>query len=644
MCGICGIVYLDRDRPVETETLEAMCDAIRRRGPDEEGFRLFGNVGLGVRSSSITAVGRVPQPIHNENESVWVVFDGEVYNSPQLRRELEGGGHAFYTRTDSEVLVHLYEEKGEKCLDELDGVFAFCSYDTRDRSLFLARDRMGEKPLYYFLDDSMFLFASEVKSFLAHYLFPRRLDLRGLARYLAYEYLPADHSIFEGVKKLLPGYSMLFKDGNVTTKKYWDVDFHRKVEVTCEEEAVERLQALLRESVRKRLMGDTPPGVFLSGGIDSSTVVSFVSEFLPEGQVKTFSMGFADAAFDESKHARMVAHLFKTEHHEESFTSETLLSLVPEVVGFLDEPFADASVFPTYQLSKFARQDVKVALGGDGGDELFAGYPAFLAHRVAEFYEKVPRVIHRLIRNAVQHMPVSFDGISLDFQLKRFTKGMEFPAPERQQVWLGAFSPTEQRQLLRREVLEALGDFDPLGDMRKVLHGVGFRDRFDLITYLYFKFYLPDDILVKVDRASMAASLKVRAPFLDKDLVEFATALPIGYKLKGLRTKHLLKRAMRSRLPRQTIHRRKKGFGVPISRWLRGPLKSLALEYFNPARLRCQGLFDEASVGRLLREHCDGRCDNRKPLWTLLMFQLWYDRYMTQQDVKTQFVKISNST
>jgi asparagine synthase (glutamine-hydrolysing) len=451
-----------------------------------------------------------------------------------------------------------------------------------------------------------------------------------LARYLAYEYLPVDHSIFDGVKKLLPGHCMVFKAGNVTTRKYWDINFYRQVDVACEEEAEDRLQVLLRDAVKKRLISDVPLGVFLSGGIDSSAVVSFMSEFLPGDQVKTFSIGFADAAFDESTHARRVAERFGTNHHEETFSSDTLLSLVPEVAGFLDEPFADSSVFPTYLLSKFTRRNVTVALGGDGGDELFAGYPTFQAHRVAGFYEKFPRIIRRLIRDAVQHLPVSFDGISLDFQLKRFMKGMEFSDPERQQVWLGASSPAEQHGLLRQEALETLGDFDPLGDIHRLLHGVRVRDRFDLITYLYFKFYLLDDILAKVDRASMAASLEVRAPFLDKDVVEFVTALPSGYKLKGFRTKHLLKRAMRSRLPREIIHRRKKGFGVPISRWLAGPLKNLALEHFSPARLRRQGLFDEKCVSRLLREHLEGRRDNRKPLWTLLMFQMWYERYIAR--------------
>lgn len=628
MGGICGIVYLDYERSVEGDVLRMMCRMLRHRGPDDEGIMIAGNVGIGSRRLSIIDVMGGRQPIPNEDGRIWVASDGEIYNFPGIRSGLERSGHRFKTRADIEVIVHLYEERGVDCLEEMNGVFAFCVYDSRDGSLFLARDRMGSKPLYYFLTEKIFLFASEVKAFLVHPDFQKRLDVRSFGKYLAFGYVPVDHCIFEGVSKLLPGYYLIFKGGKLRIHRYWDIEFLGSTFRGDENEAEERLREVLKESVRRRLIGDVSPGVFLSGGIDSSSVTSFIVDFMPAEQLRTFSIGFTDPAFDESGHARRVARWFGTTHHEDIFDTGKMLELLPEVVDFLDEPFADSSVFPTYMLSKFTKKHVRVALGGDGGDELFAGYPMFQAHKLAGVYEHVPRLLRQVMLLVAERLPVSFNDLSLNFQAKRFMKGVELAPVERHQVWLGAFAPDEVWSLLQRNVRDSVGDFDLYEDIRRMIHSKEFRDVYDLVTYLYLKFYLVDDILAKVDRASMAVSLEVRAPFLDKDVVEFAAALPTKFRLRGFTTKYLLKKAMKDFLPCGTAGRRKKGFGVPVAKWMAGQLRGVLEEHLSPERLKRQGLFNEKGVERLMRDHFERRRDNHKPLWTLLMFQLWYDRYM----------------
>jgi asparagine synthase (glutamine-hydrolysing) len=615
--------------PIDRDTLAAMAAAIRHRGPDDDGFyvdELGGiGVGLGFRRLSIIDLESGNQPIANEDGSIQLVFNGEIYNFRELRRELEGRGHRFATEADTEVIVHLYEDDGPRCVERLNGMFAFALWDAKSQELLLARDRFGKKPLYYADLGETLLFGSELKALLQHPRCPDELDFGAFTRYLALEYVPTPHTIFEGVKKLPGGHLLRWRNGRASIQRYWDMSFNGEAETLTEDEYSEELTRLLHAAVRRRLMSDVPLGAFLSGGIDSSSVVAMMVRDLPASSVKTFSIGFADQSFDESHHARRVAEHFGTDHHEDIFTADTLLDLLPTVTDFLDEPFADASILPTYLLSRFTRDSVTVALGGDGSDELLAGYPTFPAERVARLY-RMPRLLHEdVLAPLADRLPVSTANFSLDFKLKRFLRGARLPTELRHPVWLGSFTPDEQGTILGRTPP------DPFAEHRLAWNSAPSRRPLERLIYLYAKTYLQDDILVKVDRASMACSLEVRAPFLDTELADFLGRVPPRFKLRRLETKHLLKRAMRDVLPPGIATRPKKGFGVPIAEWLKRDLRGALLDELSTDRLRRQGIFEPTEVKRLVSQHLSGGADHRKPLWTLFVFQLWHRRWMEER-------------
>jgi asparagine synthase (glutamine-hydrolysing) len=625
VCGICGVV--DTSAPVDREALERMTDSLRHRGPDDEAYYLPDPgpegpaVGLGFRRLSIIDVEGGRQPIANEDETVQIVLNGEIYNFAELRAGLEARGHVFRTRSDVETVVHLYEEQGAGCVEVLNGMFALAIWDARNRRLLLARDRMGKKPLYYVEGQGQLLFGSEMKALLQHPSCPRELDHGALERYLAFEYVPSPHAIFAGVRKLPAGHRLIWENGRSSVEPYWDLSFG-ETDTRPEEEIVEEFRARLSEAVRARLMSDVPLGAFLSGGVDSSSVVALMCEHLPPDRVKTFSIGFTEQSFDESEHARRVAQHFGTDHHEEILTPSVLLDILPKVTAGLDEPFADASVLPTYLLSHFTRQSVTVALGGDGSDELLAGYQTFPAEAVARRYP-VPRRLHeRLVLPLAERLPVSTANFSLDFVVKRFLRGARESPPIRHQYWLGAFTPAEQRALLASSP-----SCDPYKDVQALYDTPRQGDWVQRLIYLYSKTYLQDDILTKVDRASMLTSLEVRAPFLDYTLVEFLARVPSRLKLRRLNGKYLLKRALSDRLPPGIADRKKKGFGIPVAEWFKTALREPLLDVLSPERLRRQGLFNEREVERLIREHLDGKHDHRKKLWTLFVFQLWHQNY-----------------
>jgi asparagine synthase (glutamine-hydrolysing) len=619
MCGICGTV--DRRGPVDEQALRRMAAAIRHRGPDDEGFFVDAGVGLGFRRLSIIDLVTGNQPMTNEDASVQLVFNGEIYNYRELRSELVSRGHRFATDSDTETIVHLYEELGPRCVERLNGMFALALWDAGRRELVIARDRFGKKPLYYAdLGDGL-LFGSELKSLLEHPRCPRELDLEALSRYLALEYVPTPYSIFAGVRKLPGGHVLRWRDGKVTIEQFWDLDLDPDEPAGPDQDYVDEFRELLGSAVRRRLMSDVPLGAFLSGGIDSSSVVAMMVDALPAGAVKTFSVGFEEQSFDESAHARRVAAHFGTDHHEEVFTAGVMLDTLPAVVDWLDEPFGDASILPTYLLSQFTREHVTVALGGDGSDELLAGYPTFPADRLARFY-RVPRLLHaNVIVPLADRLPVSTANFSFDFKLKRFLRAAAAQEDERHPVWLGSFTPGEQAALL------TAAPGDPFAEQRSVLATAG-GDRLGKLIYLYAKSYLQDDILVKVDRASMACSLEVRAPFLDVELVDFLCRVPSRLKLHRLDTKHLLKRAMGDVLPPGIANRSKKGFGIPVAAWFKGELREALQDELSPERIRRQGLFEPAEVNRLVSEHLSGRRDHRKSLWTLFVFQLWHRHWL----------------
>jgi asparagine synthase (glutamine-hydrolysing) len=625
MCGICGVA--GGDPAGGRELVRKMCSAMIHRGPDDEGEVHVDGVTLGMRRLSIIDLEGGHQPVHNEDSMVWVVQNGEIYNHLELREQLLEAGHSFLTQSDTEVLVHGYEEWGEELVGHLNGMFAFALLDRGRGVVLLARDRMGIKPLHYAIDGRRLVFASELKALLRDLALRSGVDPVALDDYLAYEFVPSPRSIVLGVNKLQPGHTLTWslEDGTHRLRRYWAPELNpygtgrrRSLDEECDE-----LRAVLRESVRKELISDVPLGVFLSGGIDSSAVTAMMTQL--GGDVKSFSVGFTERSFDEAPYARQVARHLGTEHHELTLEPAMLLGLIPRLPTLLDEPLGDASIIPTYLLSAFTRRHVKVALGGDGGDELFAGYPTLQAHRLAGYYLRAPRLIREgLVEPVVRRLPVSRNNLSLDFRAKRFVGGARYPVAERHQRWMGSFAAEERAALLSRDVREHVSRNrgNALVDDARSL------DPLNQVLLMDMRMYLENDILVKLDRASMMASLEGRVPLLNNDFVAYVTHLPLSMKLRGLRSKFLLKRALRGVLPDNILNRPKKGFGIPVAHWFRGPLKEQMLSVLSPERMERQGYFDPATVGRLIQDHLGGRRDNRKQLWTLFAFELWHDGYV----------------
>jgi len=631
MCGIAGFVNRDRAVAADPQLLRGMADAIVHRGPDEDGYLLDHEAALGMRRLRILDLEGGSQPIYNEDRTVGVVYNGEIYNFPELREGLLARGHTLRTHCDTEVIVHLYEEHGPDLLDHLNGMFALALWDARARRLLLARDRLGVKPLHFLEGPTALVFGSEIKSLLLHPDARREIDPIALSRYLLHECVPAPRTLFRGIRKLPPGHRLLFENGNVRIERWWRLRCAPTLPAPRLEEAEERLESLLAAAVRRRLLSDVPLGAFLSGGIDSSTIAAFMRE-QATGDVETFSIGFHEASFDESAHARRVAAHLGTKHHEETLGASEMLRLVPHLPEMLDEPLGDASILPTYLLSRFTRQRVTVALSGDGGDELFAGYPTYLAHRAASVYRWLPGLVRRgVVGPLARALPVSTRNFSLDFAAKRFVSGEGLSTPERHAVWMGSFAPEAKRRLLSPDLRRALAEDDDFETVHALWAECDAPDELSKVLHLDLGLYLQDDVLTKVDRASMACSLEVRNPFLDYTVVEFAAALPPSFKIRGMTTKFLLKQVARKRLPAEIVTRPKKGFGVPMAAWLKGPLRELALSTLAPDRLRRAGLFDPAEVKRLLDEHLAGTADHRKPLYTLLAFELWREAWIERR-------------
>ncbi|MFA4974307.1 MAG: asparagine synthase (glutamine-hydrolyzing) [bacterium] len=622
MCGICGIIYDDPSRPVEREVLVRMNRTMSHRGPDDEGYYIADGAGLAMRRLAIIDVDGGRQPVMSEKGDVIALENGEIYNFEELRRELLSKGHLFKSRTDSEVIPHLYEEEGEGLPKRLNGMFGIAVWDSSKRVLLLARDRMGEKPLYWTKRDGALIFASELKAILA-YGKGWRPDRCAIQMYLAHEYVPAPHTIFEGVSKLEAGEMLLLKGGVLELRRYWSVPLGQERNDISETEAREKLLRLLSNSVKQRLVSDVPLGVFLSGGVDSSTILAMMARHMRPGDIKTFSISFSERSFDESHHARRVAGHFGTDHHEELCSPDSLIEILPKVTELLDEPFADPSIIPTYALSRFTREHVTVALGGDGGDELFAGYPTFQAERAANWYLKLPRAMRRsLVDPLARALTVSDENMSRHFLARQFLKGVERKDASRHPIWMGAFSDDELSELM----IGGLACDVYSVEKRLYEEAFGSRGGNDLL-YCYMRTYLAEDIFTKVDRASMGVSLETRAPFMAPEVVEFVSRLPYSMKLRGFRMKHLLKDAVSDLLPRGIAARPKKGFGVPIAKWVKGPLREMTLDLLSQGRMKREGFFDPEVVEGIVGDHFAGRADNRKKIWTLLMFQRWMERW-----------------
>jgi asparagine synthase (glutamine-hydrolysing) len=629
MCGICGIISLDGHSPVDPNVLKSMTTVLTHRGPDDEGFYLDGSVGLGFRRLSIIDIEGGHQPMHNENQAIAVVFNGEIYNFKELRLLLEKSGHRFRTKSDTEVIIHAYEQFAEECVNHFNGMFAFALWDKDRRRLLLARDRMGIKPLYYSLNDKYLVFSSEMKGILAHPSVNRSIDLVALNNYMSFEYVPTPRTIFQGVNKLPAGHTLIVRSGLARLHRYWNVELEQSECSSSLREAdyVSRIMSTLRDVVAQEMVADVPVGVLLSGGIDSSAVALMAAQ-VSSSKIKTFSIAFEDSSFDEGPYARQVANYLGTDHHELVLDPNTVLKLIPSIAEFMDEPLGDSSLVPTYLVCRFARESVKVALGGDGGDELFGGYPTLQAHRLAGYYSRwIPSAFRRLFfPRLVAGLPVSFDDLSFDFRLRHFMAHVDEIPIVRHHLWLGSFTPDQKRQLLQPSAQPP--DLDTYQAVFDHLRFCNAKSLFNQILYCDMKLYLEGDILVKVDRASMANSLEVRVPLLNHSLVTCLATVPHQLKLHTLTTKYILRRALEGHLPRSILERRKKGFNMPVAKWLLGPLGPLVKELLSERRLKLQGLFEPKYIKELVDEHTTRTKDNRKLLWTLLVFQLWYDRWL----------------
>lgn len=608
MCGIAGFAG-----PKNDEVLHAMADAIRHRGPDGEGYYSCSTNGISLahRRLSITDIAGGHQPMWNEDQSVAIVFNGEIYNHMELRSELLRKGHIFKSdHSDTEVIVHGYEEWGADLLHRLNGMFAFCIYDSTRKCLFFARDRFGKKPLYYASFNQNLVFASELKALLIHPQVKKEIDPVSLQKYFGYGFIPAPYSLYRNIFKLPGGHYMFYDLATAQTKisKYWQfrVAPDRSYEKSSDEELALELRTLLTDAVKRRMVADVPVGVFLSGGIDSSTVLACAVQGENTDRIKTFSIGFHEKEFDESDIARNIANCFKSDHAEEIFGIDSAREVADQVLSMLDEPMGDSSILPTYLLSRFARQSVTVALGGDGGDELFAGYAPFRALKAAQIYsDLLPKEVRDFILSQVNRLPASESYLSLDFKLKRTLQGLRYPPSVWNPAWLAPLKPEEMTELMNIPV-----EWDELySDAIDAWQSSDADDLIGRAIEFYGKFYLQDGVLTKVDRASMMVGLEVRAPFLDNSVVEFALRLPSNLKYRGGTSKYLLKKAMKDILPDSLLYRPKKGFGIPLTTWL----KSWPIDEVDVAG--CSGSFTH----KMHVEHCQGTRDNRLFLWNWLV-------------------------
>ncbi|MDP8230809.1 MAG: asparagine synthase (glutamine-hydrolyzing) [Candidatus Gorgyraea atricola] len=631
MCGICGIANIsDISRKIEASHIRLMCDTLIHRGPDEDGAYIDNHVGLGIRRLRVIDLKTGSQPIFNENKSICVVNNGEIYNFKELRERLRAKGHVFSTNSDAEVIVHLYEEDENRFIENLDGMFAFALWDKRNRKLVVARDRLGVKPLYYTVSDSRLLFASEVKAIIGIEEISRDINMQALDYYLSLNYIPSPLTMFKDIYKLPPASFLTLHKGRVNISKYWDITYKKDSGNGVKKEGYycEAILGLLEEAVKKRLVSDVPLGFFLSGGIDSSAIVALASRF--NKPIKTFSIAFKEGSFDESRYARSVSERFGTEHHDFTVLPK-IEDILEKVVWHMDEPCADSSAIPVYYLSKMAREQVTVALSGDGGDELFGGYHSYNAYKAARIYRKTPGFLKYAIKNAIKRIPVSYSKVSMDYMAKRFVDGVDLDPLRAHLWWTGSFSETEKDCLYSRNITGRLKGSGNFQIFRDHYEREGANDELTRLLYLDLKTYLSDDILVKVDRMSMANSLEVRSPFLDFKLAEFVSNIPVQFKIRGFEKKYILKKAVSKILPGSVVNRGKKGFSIPAGLWIRTHLKEMTMDLLNTGKIKEQGFFNPAFVSKLLDRHIRGEEDNGHRIWGLLVFSIWHETFIKRK-------------
>jgi asparagine synthase (glutamine-hydrolysing) len=632
MCGIAGfLTWPTSPERAEPGLIDRMTDTLAHRGPDGRGTWSSGPVALGHRRLSVidlSDAGR--QPMSNEDGRIQITYNGELYNFRELRKQfdLDGRGHVFRSRTDTEVLVHLFEELGPAMAAHLNGMFALAIWDGRDRTLHLARDPFGVKPLFVHRDAHALRFGSEIKAILADARVDRRLSLGALHDFLSFDYVPGAQTAFEGITEVPPGHWMTISaDGQVTSSRYWDVSFARNDALTIETASGRALE-LMRQAVSRQLVADVPVGVMLSGGLDSSALVALMSREVRE-PVRSYSVGFEDGSFNELPYARIVADVFKTIRREVVVTPELVRALLPAYLRFIDEPYADGSAIPTYYLAQLAKGEVVVLLSGEGGDEIFAGYETHAAFKASRWFGRVPRFLRRgLIRPIVDALPVSHKKLSLEFKLKRFLGGQDLPPADAHLWWRLVLSEARKSEIYSPEVRERLRDAaPPVRHFQDVYDLPGPTDDLDRLLRIDSRVFLPDDLMIKNDRMTMAHSIEARVPFTDPDLAEFMSTVPASLKLPGLTKKHVMKRALAGVLPREILAKKKVGLEMPYSRWLRAELRDLVDDYLGPERVGATGVFDPAAIQRLVGEHQTAQADHGRALWGLLNYMMWLELY-----------------
>ncbi len=632
MCGICGIAHKIKSHRVSPSLVDSMCQTIIHRGPDDQGVFVENNIGLGARRLSILDVEDGHQPLSNEDSSVWAAHNGEVYNCPELRNELKKRGHIFKSNTDTEIFVHGYEEWGMDFVQKLRGMFATAVWDRKDNRLILIRDRLGIKPLYYtLLEDRTLIFGSELKTILVHPKVKRFLEPQALDIFLTLEYIPAPFSIFKNIFKLPAGHILVYRDGHVTIKKYWDLEpsplDSNPLQKPNMEALQEELYSLLKESVKMRLLSDVPLGAFLSGGIDSSAIVGLMRELGTE-PLKTFSIGFEDKSYNELGFANSIARKFDTDHHELTLQPQAL-ELTEQLVDHLDEPFGDFSIFPTFLLSKMAREHVTVILSGDGGDEVFGGYEHYLAQKMASL--PLITASQKILSPLIKGFPPSSKKKGAWNKLQRFNQGFSFHPALRHFRWMMFLSEQDKHSLYTEDFKKEIGGIHSLHKLDPFSQIFPRLEMYDSINgelFLDLKTYLVDDILVKVDRMSMATSLETRVPLIDHKIVEFLFKLPGHLKLHGQETKWLFKKTMERLLPRENIYRKKEGFSIPIKHWLKTDLRDLMSDTLHEKAIKEDNLFNFSHVKNLMDLHLAGKKNFSHQLWSLLIFEIWKKKYL----------------
>lgn len=633
MCGICGIFNFGAGKIIEKETLQQMCNILKHRGPDSEGYYLSPalgenrqpSIGLGVRRLAIIDLETGEQPIYNENKSVVIVYNGEIYNFLELRTQLELKGHKFYTKTDTETIVHLYEDYGTKCLQYLRGMYAFALWDDKKKQLFLARDRLGKKPLYYTVVNNSFIFASEIKSILKYKNFTPEVDLEAIHLFLTYQYIPSPKTIYKNVYRLPPAtYLLINTTGKIQIEKYWHIDFTKKLRITFKD-ACDEIKRILTEATKLRMISDVPLGVFLSGGHDSSTIVGLMSQ-LSNKPVKTFSIGFEEEDFSELRYARIVARHFNTDHHE-FILKPQFIEILPKIIWHYDQPFADPSALPTYCVANVTRKYVTVALNGDGGDENFAGYLRYKAMKWSEYFSLPFQLVGKnlTMKFASLISPIgSLTASSIFRYIHRLLSALPDNPARRNLLWHCFFDNETKNSIYSDYMRKLFIKNDAYNYLLETFERACANDIIDRILYTDITTYLPECLLVKMDVATMANSLEARSPLLDHKMFEFTAQLPSNWKLHGLTTKYILKQTFKDFLPKKILTRGKQGFGIPVGKWFRCELKDYIKSILLDRATLSRGYFNKEGIKQLINEHITAKRDHGYRLWALLVLELWH--------------------